>query len=111
MAGRRRTRRYRPFTVKGMDVLSKAEVVVYDSLVGQGVLSQIPLAARLINVGKRANQHTMPQEQINEVLLKEAKKGYRVVRLRAGIPSCSAGAGRSWSCWPKTAYLMRWCRE
>ena len=82
MAGRRRTRRYRPFTVKGMDVLSKAEVVVYDSLVGQGVLSQIPLAARLINVGKRANQHTMPQEQINEVLLKEKKKGYRVVRLK-----------------------------
>ncbi len=74
------------FTVKGMDVLSKAEVVVYDSLVGQGVLSQIPLAARLINVGKRANQHTMPQEQINEVLLKEAKKGYRVVRLKGGDP-------------------------
>lgn len=74
------------FTVKGMEVLSKAEVVVYDSLVGQGVLSQIPAAARLINVGKRANHHIMPQEQINEVLLKEAEKGYRVVRLKGGDP-------------------------
>lgn len=74
------------FTVKGMDVLKKADVVVYDSLVGQGVLSQIPSSAKLINVGKRANHHTMPQEQINKVLLEEAQKGHRVVRLKGGDP-------------------------
>ena len=74
------------FTLKGMEILQQAEVVVYDSLVGQGVLSQIPKTARCINVGKRASHHTMPQEQINEVLLKEAKKGYRVVRLKGGDP-------------------------
>ncbi len=74
------------FTKKGMDVLSKAQVVVYDSLVGQGVLSQIPEQARKIYVGKRAADHTMPQEQINEVLLKEAQKGFRVVRLKGGDP-------------------------
>lgn len=74
------------FTMKGMEVLEKAEVVVYDSLVGQGVLSKIPASARLINVGKRANRHTMPQEQINQVLLEEAQKGYRVVRLKGGDP-------------------------
>lgn len=38
------------FTIKGMEILKNAEVVVYDSLVGQGVLSQIPPHARLINV-------------------------------------------------------------
>lgn len=86
------------FTLKGMEILQQAEVVVYDSLVGQGVLSKIPKTARCINVGKRASHHTMPQEQINEVLLKEAKKGYRVVRLKGGDPFLLAEAGKSWSC-------------
>ncbi len=74
------------FTLKGKEVLSKAEVVVYDSLVGDGVLAMIPRSARTIDVGKRAGNHTMPQEQINQVLLEEAKKGYRVVRLKGGDP-------------------------
>lgn len=74
------------FTLKGMEVLKNAEVVVYDSLVGQGVLSKIPKGVRLINVGKRASHHTMPQEQINQVLAEEAKKGLRVVRLKGGDP-------------------------
>ena len=74
------------FTLKGMEVLKNAEVVVYDSLVGQGVLSKIPKGVRLINVGKRASNHTMPQEQINQVLAEEAKKGLRVVRLKGGDP-------------------------
>lgn len=74
------------FTKKGMDVLQQAEVVVYDSLVGQGVLSQIPEHTQKIYVGKRASNHTMPQEQINQVLLEEANKGYRVVRLKGGDP-------------------------
>lgn len=74
------------FTLKGMEVLKNADVVVYDSLVGQGVLSKIPKGVRLINVGKRASHHTMPQEQINQVLAEEAKKGLRVVRLKGGDP-------------------------
>ena len=74
------------FTLKGMETLQNAEVVVYDSLVGQGILSKIPESARCINVGKRAANHTMPQEQINRVLVEEAKKGYRVVRLKGGDP-------------------------
>lgn len=74
------------FTLKGQEVLDQAEVVVYDSLVGQGVLTKIPDSARLIYVGKRADKHTLPQEEINQVLLKEAQKGYRVVRLKGGDP-------------------------
>lgn len=74
------------FTLKGLDVLKKAEVVVYDSLVGQGILTLIPDSARLIYVGKRADKHTVPQEQINRILLEEAEKGYRVVRLKGGDP-------------------------
>ncbi|MBQ8306113.1 MAG: uroporphyrinogen-III C-methyltransferase [Blautia sp.] len=73
-------------TVKGMEVLAAADVVVYDSLVGDSILGKIPDTARLINVGKRASHHTMPQDQINEVLLEQAQKGYKVVRLKGGDP-------------------------
>lgn len=74
------------FTLKGKRVLEEAQVVVYDSLVGDGVLAMIPKSARLINVGKRAGHHLMKQEMINQVLLEEAQKGYRVVRLKGGDP-------------------------
>ena len=56
-------------TIKGKKILEQAEVVVYDSLVGDSVLSMIPRTARLINVGKRAGNHLMKQEGINQVLL------------------------------------------
>jgi len=74
------------FTLKGQKVLSQAEVVVYDSLVGDGILAMIPDGIRTVDVGKRAGNHTMRQEQINQVLLEEAQKGYRVVRLKGGDP-------------------------
>ncbi|MDO4519228.1 MAG: uroporphyrinogen-III C-methyltransferase [Eubacteriales bacterium] len=74
------------FTLKGLEILQNAEVVVYDSLVGQSILTQIPDQAKLIYVGKRASNHTMRQENINQVLVDEAKKGYRVVRLKGGDP-------------------------
>lgn len=74
------------FTLKGREILEQAEVVVYDALVGQGILNMIPSGAKLINVGKRASRHTMPQEEINRVLVREAKAGKRVVRLKGGDP-------------------------
>ena len=74
------------FTLKGKRVLSEAQVVVYDSLVGDGVLSMVPKEARCIYVGKRAGNHAVSQEGINQILLEEAQKGYRVVRLKGGDP-------------------------
>lgn len=74
------------FTIKGKEILAKAEVVVYDSLVGDGVLAMVPEQAEKINVGKRAGHHTMKQEKINEVLLEKALEGKRVVRLKGGDP-------------------------
>ncbi|MDD3279018.1 MAG: uroporphyrinogen-III C-methyltransferase [Lachnospiraceae bacterium] len=73
-------------TTKGARVLSQAEVVVYDRLVGDGVLAMIPKQAHTINVGKNAGHHTKRQEEINQILVDEAKKGYRVVRLKGGDP-------------------------
>ena len=77
------------FTLKGMEVLSQAEVVVYDSLVGQGVLAKVPSSARLINVGKRADKHTMPQEQINQVLFERRRSiSFRKRRRGTGTSDC-----------------------
>lgn len=74
------------FTRRGEEILKRAEVVVYDALVGQGVLGMIPREAKLINVGKRASHHMMRQEEINRVLVEEAKQGKLVVRLKGGDP-------------------------
>ena len=74
------------FTLKGLEVLQQADVVVYDALVGDGVLSMIPDGAKLIDVGKRAGDHKMPQEEMNKVLLTEAQAGHKVVRLKGGDP-------------------------
>ena len=73
-------------TIKGKDVLEQAEVVVYDQLVGQGILQMIPKSAKKINVGKYSGNHTVVQERINEILLEEALEGKKVVRLKGGDP-------------------------
>ncbi len=74
------------FTIKGREILQQAEVVVYDRLVGESILNLIPREAECIDVGKRARNHTVPQEQINQILLKKAQQGKRVVRLKGGDP-------------------------
>ena len=84
----------------------------YDSLGGRrGFLAKIPEHARLINVGKRANHHTMVQEDINKVLLEEAEKGNKVVRLKVEIPFSLEEAGRNWNFFLRMESLMRSCPE
>ena len=73
-------------TLRGVQLLEKADVVFYDSLVGDEVLALIPQDVRKIHVGKRARRHTLPQEEISRYLAEEAAKGYRVVRLKGGDP-------------------------
>ncbi len=73
-------------TCKGKWVLERADVVVYDALVGAAVLSQIPPGARRIDVGKRAGKHSCSQEEIDRILLDEALAGHTVARLQGGDP-------------------------
>ena len=73
-------------TIKGREALRNADVVVYDSLLGNEVLMMIPDSAEMINAGKRASRHTKPQHETNRILLEEALKGKRVVRLKGGDP-------------------------
>ena len=73
-------------TLKGRDVLGKAEVVVYDALIRGGIMSLAPAGAELIYAGKRAGKHTMKQPDISRLLLDKALEGKRVVRLKGGDP-------------------------
>lgn len=73
-------------TRKAERVLKSARVVLYDNLVGDGVIELLPPAARRIYVGKQEGLHTLPQEQINELLVRTASEGEDVVRLKGGDP-------------------------
>jgi uroporphyrin-III C-methyltransferase/precorrin-2 dehydrogenase/sirohydrochlorin ferrochelatase/uroporphyrin-III C-methyltransferase len=73
-------------TVKAQRLLREAEVVVYDRLVSKELLELIPLGVTRIFVGKQRGQHHIPQEEINRMLVRLARGGHRVVRLKGGDP-------------------------
>ena len=73
-------------TVKAVETIKDADLIVYDALIGDAIYSLFPEGAERISVGKRSGNHTMPQEQIDRVLLEEAQKGKKVVRLKGGDP-------------------------
>ena len=73
-------------TVKGLERLRQAEVVVYDRLVDETILKEANAKAEKIYVGKASSRHTLEQEAINRLLIKKAKEGKRVVRLKGGDP-------------------------
>lgn len=71
-------------TLRGKQALERAEVVVYDRLVGAEVMEMIPDSAEKINVGKTSGHHPIPQHEINRILCEQAQKGKSVVRLKGG---------------------------
>jgi uroporphyrinogen III methyltransferase / synthase len=73
-------------TAKGLEVLRKAQVVVYDQLASPELLKEAPAAAEIIYVGKKAGAHAVPQEGINDLLIDRARAGLTVVRLKGGDP-------------------------
>jgi len=74
-------------TVRGAKALGRADVVLYDELATEELLSLAPDRARLVNVGKRGHEApTQTQEDINALLVKEASAGHLVVRLKGGDP-------------------------
>jgi len=80
-------------TVKARRLLDEADVVLHDSLVGDGVVESIPDGTRTENVGKRADGERTPQAEINERLVQEASAGRDVVRLKGGDPCVFARGG------------------
>ncbi|BDH44291.1 siroheme synthase [Salmonella enterica subsp. enterica serovar Choleraesuis] len=73
-------------TLKGLQQIQQADIVVYDRLVSDEIMNLVRRDADRVFVGKRAGYHCVPQEEINQILLREAKRGKRVVRLKGGDP-------------------------
>lgn len=78
-------------TLKGWRALQSADVVLYDSLVDPGLLSD--LNGELIYVGKRCGHHSMSQAHINRLLAQQARRGRKVVRLKGGDPNVLGRVG------------------
>lgn len=73
-------------TLRGARLVGGADVVVYDNLVSPLIVELAPATAERIYVGKKAADHTLPQHEINALLLRLAQAGRRVVRLKGGDP-------------------------
>ena len=79
-------------TLRGLALLRKADVVIYDRLVNPVLLDEAPAGALRIFAGKRADVHSLPQEQISALMIAHARRGRSVVRLKGGDP-CVFGRG------------------
>src|SRR5438874_12581950 len=73
-------------TRRAAELLASADLVALDALVSKDIAALIAKSADVVYVGKRASAHTLPQDKINALLVEEAKKGRRVVRLKGGDP-------------------------
>jgi uroporphyrinogen III methyltransferase / synthase len=76
----------RLLTLRAAELLAKADVVALDALVSPDIAAHISKSAKVVYVGKRAGAHSLPQDQINQLLVDEAKGGKVVVRLKGGDP-------------------------
>ncbi|MGZ3635338.1 MAG: uroporphyrinogen-III C-methyltransferase, partial [Syntrophales bacterium] len=74
------------FTIKGLRCLKEADVIIYDHLVNEEIIHQAKESTRLIYAGKKGGEHTLPQDEINRLLLEEARQGNVVARVKGGDP-------------------------
>ena len=80
-------------TVRALRAIEGAEVLLYDALISDEVLTLAPLRCLRVQTGKRSGKASMKQAEINTLMLKLARKGYRVVRLKGGDPSVFGRVG------------------
>lgn len=80
-------------TVKAHRLIRSASTIVYDRLISHDILKLAPDACSQIYVGKATDRHTLPQEEINKLLVNLAKSGQTVVRLKGGDPGIFGRVG------------------
>lgn len=84
-------------TVRGRDELLAADVIVADRLGPTGMLRELGVTAEIVDVGKRPYHHPVPQEEINRILVRRAKAGQRVARLKGGDPFVLGRGGEEYA--------------
>jgi uroporphyrinogen III methyltransferase / synthase len=72
--------------VRSHNLLTRAEVVIYDALADEGLLDLVPSTCDRLYVGKRGGQSSMPQSQIDALLVQHCQEGKQVIRLKSGDP-------------------------
>ena len=73
-------------TLRGLDRIRRCEVLIYDDLIDEALLNELPEGAEKIYMGKRLSRHSAKQEEINAKIIEKASEGKRVVRLKGGDP-------------------------
>jgi uroporphyrin-III C-methyltransferase/precorrin-2 dehydrogenase/sirohydrochlorin ferrochelatase/uroporphyrin-III C-methyltransferase len=73
-------------TVRALELIESADIVVYDRLISSEILARIPAGVPKIFVGKAAGNHSIPQPEINSLLVSLARRERRIVRLKGGDP-------------------------
>src|SRR5512143_819700 len=73
-------------TVKGLECVKKADVIIYDYLANERLLEHRRPEAELVYVGNQGGRHTLPQNEINAMIIQKAKEGKIVARLKGGDP-------------------------
>jgi len=80
-------------TVKARRLVDSADVVLHDSLIGDGVVDSLPDDVRTVNVGKDSGGERTPQDEINRLMVTEARAGNDIVRLKCGDPNVFGRGG------------------
>ena len=73
-------------TLRGLNRIRNCEVLIYDDLIDEALLNELPDGAEMIYMGKRLNKHSAKQEEINACIVDKALEGKKVVRLKGGDP-------------------------
>ena len=85
-------------TLRALQLMQKCDLCIYDNLVSSEVLELVRRDADLIYAGKKLDQHTLSQQEINKLLIKYAKKGKKVLRLKGGDPFIFGRGGEEIEC-------------
>lgn len=97
-------------TLKALQCIQQADVIIYDRLVNPKMLEWCSASCTCINVGKSPGYHSVPQEEINSLLIQHARTQRNVVRLKGGDPYVFGAVPKRWNVWSKKALLSKWCR-
>jgi Uroporphyrinogen-III methylase len=94
-------------TIRGMECLKRADVIVYDYLVGRDILGHARKDARMIYVGKKGGNHSVSQDNLNRILVEEASEGNIVARLKGAIHSSLEEEEKRPLFFPRPIYHLR----